>query len=846
MIRRREFLKIGTAAATVSAAALKPAIAREAREFKPGGAGYSPLSGTGREAVATACAQCVSRCPAIGYVEEGRMVKVEGQPASIRTAGKLCARGQASVNLIYDPDRILYPLRRAGKRGEGKWQRISWKEALDDLAGRLKKLRDAGQPEKFMFHHGWISASADRLINEVFLPTYGTGTVVNQTCLGQGARQAAFQLTWGAHEDNWDFANTRFVLNFGANVLEAHTNHVALARILATGIAERRFRIVTFDVRMSNTAAKSNAWIPIKPGTDLAVALAMGNVVMNEGLFRGEGEAFLEFCKVTPRNDATVAEKVEALKAHLAPYTPEWAEPISGVPARTIRDLAIEFATAKPACVLSSRAVSSNYNGVDTERAILLLAAITGNIDNPGGRCRAVVPEWSYPKGPQDRPPTRRLEILNGFDGAVSLPINGVGHQVLKMIKDGRAGRPEVYLWYIYNPVYANGEVGENIDVLKDEALIPFTVAVTPFYDESAALADLILPDATYLERYDFEDGVSPSQVPEYYLRQPLVPPLGEARDFKDVCCELAERLGIPLGFKTGEEFVSKACQMTPEVADKAGGFRGLTKAGVWHDPGAKPAYYGYRREISNEEFKTSFLTEGVIFDEEMGVYWNWKKAGVASEAEARRVGYRRTPGAHKGYEAQLMRERIFIGFRPDRINKTGYFELYSAVLAERGLPPLPTYRPVPEHAEMRAGDLVLTTYKVNVQTLSTTQNCKWLTEIYFDNAARIHPTTAREHGIGDGDRVRIKSKVGEIETTAKWSHSIVPGIVAISTHAGRWEYGRYASKRAPFGVDDAPFDRLKWWPTNGTHPNWVIPNSPEPVSGQQRWGDVVVTLTKA
>lgn len=843
MIDRRKFLKVSATTATGIPILLDGVAHAQTPALKSGGRDFTSLTGTERKSTPTACALCASRCAALAYVENDYVVKVEGQPESIRTLGKLCAKGQAGLNQVYDPDRILKPLRRTGKRGEGKWEQVSWDAALNELAGRLDRLRNEGHPEKFMFHHGWISASADRLINKVFLPAYGTGTIADNSCLGQSARLTAHELTWGGKDDNWDFDNSRYVLNFGSNVFEAHTNHVALARRLSFALTDRNVKMVTFDVRLSNTASKSNLWIQIRPGTDAAVAFAMCNVVMSEELYRGPGEEFLAYCLVTPDPNASIAEKVAALKEHLATYTPEWAEKISSVPADDIRKIAREFADARTGCVISSRGATAHYNGVETERAIQMLAALTGNIDIPGGRCRGVVPEWRYPTGPKDRPEPRRLEILEGFKGDVALPVHGVGHQVLTMIKDGRAGRPEVYLWYNYNPIYSNGNTTENSEILKDESLIPFTVAVTPFYDESAALADLILPDAVYLETYDFENGLSATQVPEYYIRQPVVKPQGEARDFKDICCELAERMGFPLGFRSAEEFVRQACELTPAVKEKAGGFDGMKKRGVWHDREAKPAYFTYREPVDPEVLRQ----DGVIFDGVTGVYWNWKTARVSGEAEAKAKGYRRTPGAYRGYVAQQFGDAVYRGFTPDRFNKSGYFELYSPILKDENLPPLPTYAPIPEHQDLKAGELILTTFRVNVQTLSRTQNCRWLDEINGENPGWINPKSAATLGIADGDMIRISTRLGAIETKAKVTENVVPGVIAISSHGGRWEYGRYASgKKAPYSIDrDSPYEALKWWTQIGVHPNTIIENASEPISGQQRWMDTVVSVSR-
>ncbi len=837
MTQRRDFLKLGAAAAGAS---LTGGALVSAAELKKGGEDFSPLSGAERTAVPTTCWQCVSRCPVIGYVENGRLAKIGGQPASIRTEGLLCAKAQGGVNQIHDPDRLLYPFKRVGERGSGQWKRISWDEALTELAGRLGKLREAGHPEKFMFHYGRMKASSSKLIKSVFLAGYGTKTIGNHTSICEGGKWTAQELTWGSHYDNWDFDHTRYVLNFGSNCLEAHTNHTSVAHRLVRALADRRVKMVTFDVRLSNTAAKSDQWVPVRSGTDGAVALAMCQVVVEQGLYRGKGEEFLKFCKFTAAPQASQKEKLDALKTHLASYTPEWAEKISGVPAETIRSIAIEFASSYPAVVISYRGAVAHYNGNDTERAIQMLAALTGNIDNPGGRCKAVGPKWKYPKFPGKKPKAKKLKIVDGFPGQAKLPTHHLSHQVLKMIKDGRNGRPDIYMWYCYQPVYSNGDVAENIEILKDEKLIPYSVCITPFYDESAALADLILPDATYLERWDWEDMVSPNQVAEYYIRQPVTPPPGEVRDFADVCCDLAKRLGFPLGVDSKEEFVRKSCELTHGVKE-AGGFAYMKSHGVWHDPAAKPKYYSYRKVVKPE----ALSADGVVSDAATGVYWNWKKTKAKSADEARSKGYTHTKNAYKGYVGQQIGDTVYSGFKPDKVNKSGYFELYSTIMEEKGLPALPTYVPIPEHQAMKDNELVLTTYKVAVQVHSRTQNCKWLSEIYHQNPAWLNPESARSLGVSDGDPIRVTSERGVLETRAQVTPAVAPGVIAISFHCGHWEYGRYASgKHAATGSAEVP-DEVKWWTDNGAHPNWIIPNRADPINGQQRWMDTVVQVSK-
>ncbi len=841
MVDRRNFLKLSFTAAGTTLLPAQTALAEDSEILKQGGEGYSQFSGNKLKAVPSICGQCPSRCAILGYLDEDRLVKIEGQPTSIRNQGKVCAKGQTGATKVYDPDRILSPLKRVGKRGEGQWKQISWDEALDDLAGRLKKFHDDGTPEKFVFHHGWISQSAEKLINDIFLATYGTASIINQTCQSQSARWSAHELTWGGNIDNWDIDNSKFVLNFGSNLLEAHTNFVSIAKRLSKSAVDNRLKMVTFDVRLSNTAANSDLWLPVKPGTDLAVVLAMCNVIMSEALYLGDGAEFLDFCLLSDNVNASRAEKIDILKKHLAAYTPQWAEEISGVAAQQIQDIAREFATTNQACVISSRGVAAHYNGVETERAIQMLCAITGNIDNPGGRCQAVVPQWVYPTGPENKPEAKKLAFIDDMGDTAVLPEFGAGHRVLSRIKAG-GERPGVYMWYHHNPAYANANTQENIDILKDESLLPFTVAVTPFYDETAALADLILPDATYLERYDIEAGVSANQVAEYALRQPMIEPQGEVRDFNDVCLDLAERMGIELKIKSNKKFIEKACKLTKIVKKKAKGFRGLKKGGVWHDKKAIPLYNAYRTLVSTE----TLAEDGVILDENTGVYWNWKTAGQESEAKALEMGYSDIPEAHMGYVGQKIGDVVYKGFTPGKLNKSGCFELYSPILTKKGLPALPSYVAVPEHSKMKDDELILTTFKHNVQALSNTGNGGWLNEIHHDNPVWINPVTASVRGISEGDSITIKSRIGDVAAKAMVTPTVAPGIVAVSSHLGRWEGGRYASgNRTPFSVDDDLHDQYQWWKSGGTNANWIIPDNPEPVSGQQCWMDTIVTITK-
>ena len=334
-ITRRDLMKLGVASGAILATGgiFKGNALAGSIKLEKGSRDFSPKTGAERKMIPSACWNCVTRDSMIGFVEDGRLVKLEGQPNSIRGRGKICGKGAAGINQLYDPDRILYPMQRTGKRGEGKWKRISWDAALNEVGGRLKKLRDEGHPEKFMFHYGRMKASSSKIIKSAFLGAYGTKTVGNHTSICEGAKWTSQELTWGKHYDNWDFENTKFSVNFGSNCQEAHTNAVPISQRLNNARVDNNVKMVTFDVRISNTAAKSTEWVPIKPGTDGAVALAMCHVIMNAGL---QDNDFFKFIKATKNHNAGTAEKVAALKSHLAQFTPKWAEEISGVSAAKI------------------------------------------------------------------------------------------------------------------------------------------------------------------------------------------------------------------------------------------------------------------------------------------------------------------------------------------------------------------------------------------------------------------------------------------------------------------------------------------------------------------------------
>ena len=363
------------------------------------------------------------------------------------------------------------------------------------------------------------------------------------------------------------------ILNFGRSLFDAGIDFVPNARRYSR-MQENGTKIITFDVRLSNTAAKSDEWVPVKPGTDLAVVLAMCHVIIAEKLY--------------DKNEFETASNltIEELKTHIKEYSPEWAERKSSVPLEKIKSLAIEFAKAKPSLCISFRGAFMHHNGIQARRAIYMLDALVGNLGSIVRKTEA--PKWVPPFN-QPNKVNKRLDLFKGVDNEFSIDDHIISNQIAHCIDIGQ-DKPEIYLTYTHNPVYSNGNSSINEAIYKDTSKIPFLICSDVAFSETSRLADLILPDTTFLERWTLEDQKTVSGTPEYYIRQPLSKPLGESINFVDVACDLAKSMDIDLGFSSAKEFVEATCNNTPGIKE-AGGFEFMAKNGIWHDKKIKPSY---------------------------------------------------------------------------------------------------------------------------------------------------------------------------------------------------------------------------------------------------------------
>jgi anaerobic selenocysteine-containing dehydrogenase len=768
-LTRREFLKLG--GASVGVVTGIPAVL-SAMELNEHGADYSPKTLKQRQAIPTTCLQCNVEDGLLCFVEDGRLVKIEGNPEHPGTRGRICAKGNAGINTVYSPDRLLYPIKRVGARGEGKWKRITWDEALNEMAERIKEARQR-DPNEVMFHYGRDRTGG---YTKRFMAAIGSNTIGNHTSTCEASKKAGMQFAWGPDIETPDFENTKYIINFGGNIYEASYFHNPYVQRIIDGRVKNKAKMVMFDVRLSNTAGKADEWFPVFPGTDGAVALAMANVIMSEGL------ANTQFI-----NDWTNVSS-EQLAKHLAKYTPEWAEKESGVPAEDIRRIAIEFAKCAPRCTTYTyRGPCKHFNGSYNEKCTMLLNIIVGNIDKEGGYCLPRGMKWS---DPELKPPKPAKGSILAHPPEYPLALHHVSHHIAHGILEGRQ-EISVYIWYMYNPCYANPDSGTWEALLKDTEKLPFTVAIDGFISESSDLADIILPDSSYLQRHDPESMPS-ALLPWVGARIPVVKNLGEQREIRDILRDLAERIGPEVAqyFKeTPEEYLAFNMNSVPGLKEN-GGLDFIRKHGVYplYDKDAKPEFETYKA---------------------------------------------------KGFKSS------------DSHSDDGKIHVYVHKWEEYGFEPMPYYWPIPEHQKMGSNDLVMTTFKINVHVQSRTSSCKWLSEISHSNPMWINPKTATERGIKEGDLVRVTSKIGYLVTKAYMTEGIHPRVVAISTHAGHWRFGPVAQAKkgmpVPYGNPDADVSKNLWWGGDiGVHPNRIVPISTDPIGGGQAWMDTVVKVEKA
>lgn len=520
-ISRRDFLRLAGMAATATAAqAAQTVLAPQALAAAP-----APPQWESRFGV---CDMCFNRCGLIARVEKGVIKKLDPNPKFTKSRGMLCARGNAGVDQVYDPERLKTPLLRTGTRGEGKWKEIGWDEALELCAAKMKDIAAKHTRCGMLFSAGADTQS--QFVNR-FAEAFGSYNVTSHEslCLLSGNR--AFVDTFG-EVPLPDVKNSKYVILAGANRMEALVtpDSMDLMAIMRQGA-----KVIVLDPRYTKSAALASEWHAIRPGTDMAFMLALAHVIIAEKLY----------------DPAFVAERtsgLDKLAAHVAELTPQWAEGETGIPAASIARMARELAAAAPAAMVYPGRRSSDYeNSTQIRRSFAIVNALLGNWDRPGGlvppRPAGLKKVPFEPPFYDDNPPGR-VDMKS-----VPLLFDDEGSFVITRDNVIKGAPYPVKGWFVYktNPMATAPDRKKTREMIE---ALDFMVVADIAMSDTAWMADLVLPMQSALERQDPVQALQAGAEGACLVwRDPVIPALHQSRPVFAVLKDLSAKLGFPEAF---------------------------------------------------------------------------------------------------------------------------------------------------------------------------------------------------------------------------------------------------------------------------------------------------------
>ena len=727
--------------------------------------------------VNSVCQLCPGGCGIRVRLLDGWPVKILGNPDHPINQGGLCPKGTAGLQALYDPDRIRHPLKRVGARGEGKWKEISWEEAIESVAGKLRDLRAEGHPERLVVIRGQVRGFM-RTIWDRFLEAYGSPNYVS---LGTGcdATDAVLWLSQGIRGTlGYDLEKASYALSFGVSLFEGNSSPVWQMRACAAfrqGRPGRRGKLVSIDPRFSTTAAKADEWIPLHPGTDGALALGIAHVLVRDGLY---DETFVRdhAFGFDPWVDGKGTAHEGFRDMVLRDYPPSEAARLSGVPEKMIVRIANEFGHERPALAIADRGASRYANGIYNRWAIHCLNALVGSIEVPGGvLAPREVPFTPLPAVSRDAV-AERGRARPRLDGAGSpeAPLaESAGYRLPEALRSGKPYPTEVAFLYYADPLFS---LPASLGMREALERVPFIVSFSPYLEDTTAVADLVLPDHTYLERW--QDDPTPPNVnfTTLGIRRPVRAPLYSTRATSDVMFALAEALGDPVRsafpWKDTESFLKERV----EGVYKSG--RGALGEAL--DPNLYESWRDKKHEAtfpgSFDEFWTQLLERGAWWDPQYP-FGEWSRT-------------LRTPSGKFEFYSQNLRaefsRRVGASLEPGGGGDRAY---------------VPHFAPPARSGELGAYPLVLNVFRPMTLMGGRTANMPYLLEIAgrgvsvgWKTWVEIHPETARHLGIQDRDQVWVESPEGRIRALARLIPATHPEIVHIPYGFGHRSGGRWAA----------------------------------------------------
>ncbi len=748
------------------------------------------------------CSLCPGGCGIEVRKVDERAVKIEGRTDYPVNPGGICPVGMGGLQLLYDKDlRFTSPMKRVGARGSGHFVEISWDEALTEIAGRIQDLRKQGKPETFAAVDGNQKNSTQSVMIERLTKAIGSPNYVRMPTLEDTYWMGNTLMQGNEGPMAYDLENSDFLLSFGSGLLEgwgAPGRVMNAWSILREKSVADKAKVVQVESRASNTASKADQWVAAKPGTDGALALGIACEIIKNKSYD------TRFVK-----DNTFGfDKFKAMV--MAQYSPKQVADITGIPKEIIVKLAAEFAAAKAPLAIYGKGKGTLNGSLYEFMAIQSLNALVGNINKPGGTILSEpLPLSPLPSVAADAVAAKGVK-KSRLDqaGALQFPIaQSLANNLFDEINKENPSPVKMLFVFSANPAYT---LPDSKSVNKALRKIPFIVSFSPFRDETAYMADMILPDHTFLEKTDDITWPAGLPYPLYAVSQPIVKPLYNTRNTGDVMIRMAKKVGgtvksafpwntyetvlktrakglFDAGGKVSCDNADAAWKWQKRVQSDYDSFDGmwesLSSGGFWYKP-LSPATNN-QRLFKTPTNKFEFFSTQI----EMAVN-NLARNGSEQKAlQEMSISATGASACLPHYEEiKHHRDHYPLTLIPyDMIN-----------LASNQIPSPPfSYKTVSDHQLLKN-----------------------------DSFAMINPETASEYHLHQGDTVIIESEAGAVQVKVDLSKGAMPGMVYM-----------------PFGFGHTAYD--EFIKEKGANPNDLIHPGKDPLSGQPIWWSTSVKITK-
>lgn len=817
--------------------------------------------------IPTTCFNCEAGCGLLSYVDKEtlKVRKFEGNPYHPGSRGRNCAKGPATINQINDVDRILYPMRRKGRRGAGEWERVSWDEVLDDIAGKIRRALIEDRRNEVVYHVG--RPGHEGFIDRI-LQSWGVDGHNSHTNICSAGARFGYAIWQGYDRPSPDHANAQFIFLISAHLESGHYFNPHAQRIIEGMMNGAKLAVM--DTRLSNTASMADYWMPSYPGSEAAVLLAMANILIRERLYN---EAFLRdwvnwresLRELNGEAEITFENFIAELEKLYAEYTPEFAEKESGVSAQMIVEVARQIGRAGTRFSAHNwrSAGSGNLGGWAVARCLHFLNVLTGSVGTVGGTLPSAWNKFK-PKG-FSTPPAQKFWNELHFPLEYPLAHYEMSFLLPHFLKEGR-GKLAVYFTRVFNPVWTYPDGFTWIESLSDESKVGLHVALTPTWNETAYFADYVLPMGHSSERHDLTSYETHSGM-WISFRQPVL---------REAARKMGKEVKFTYEANPGEVWEEDEFWFELSWRIDPNGELGIRKHFMSpYREGEKITIDEYYRYIfeNTKGLPEAAAKEGLTPLEYMRKYG-------AFEVEKAVYNHHLTPLAEADLEGtqidkdtgSVRKNDKITGVIVDGISRVGFNtpsrkqELYSATTKDWGWAEytFPTYVKShihPENLDASKNEIVLVpTFRLPTLIHTRSGNAKWLAEISNRNPLWMHTSDAERWGIKTGDLVRVSTDIGYFVNRAWVTEGMRPGVVACSHHIGRWRRAQDAKNNRWMvnQVNISQVENGKWmmrvtegigafkspdpdtsrifWSDGGVHQNITFPVHPDPISGMHCW----------